>query len=230
MSLHKRAKEEREIMDKGAERIAQDMRDIVQNRVAIAEKLGAIEEHVGSTMRHARTMMTELADKTTSSVRETAQRTKEVLDPSVHVTHHPWISVGAAVCLGYAVGAIYRRGWRTTTGVVPYYRQGMKGAAVMPISGSSAPERRESGVYPLYTRSAADYEGREQGRTDRSTIWAEVERTLQDDLGVARMGFIQFGRSLLREMVRQTVPALVQIVIGNRRERHSRSPSDPAHR
>lgn len=217
-------------MDKGVGRIAQDMRDIVQTRVAIAEKLGAIEEHVGSTMRHARTMMTELADKTTSSVRETAQVTKEVLDPRVPVTRHPWMSVGAAVCLGYAVGAIYRRGRRITTGVIPYYPQGVTDAAVMPISGSSAPERWESGVYPFHTHSAAAYEGREQGRTDRSTIWVEVERTLQDELGVARKGFIQFGRSLLREMVRQTVPALVQIVIGNRRERHSRSASDPAHR
>lgn len=174
--------------------------------------------------------MTELADKTTSSVRETVQVTREALDPSVHVTRHPWISLGGAVCLGYAIGAIYRRGRRITTGVVPYYPQGVKGAAVMPSSGSSAPERRESGVYPFYTRSAADYEGGEHGRTDRSTIWTEVERALQDELGVARKGFIRFGRSLLREMVRQTVPALVQIVVGNRRERDSRSASDPAHR
>ena len=228
--LDKRAEEEREIMDKGAERIAQDMRDIVQTRVAIAEKLGVIEQHVGTTMQHARTMMTELGDKTTSSVRETMQVTKEALDPSVHVTRHPWIAVGGAVFLGYAVGIIYRRGWRITTGVMPYYPVGVKGATVMPPSGSSASERRESGVYPFYTPSAANYEGGDQGRTDRSTVWAEVERALQDELGVARKGFIRFGRSLLRELVRQTVPALVQIVVGNRRERDSRSSSDPAHR
>ena len=63
MRLRIRAEEEREIMDKGSERIAQDMKDIVQTRVAMAEKLGAIEQHVGATMRHARTMMTELGGK-----------------------------------------------------------------------------------------------------------------------------------------------------------------------
>ena len=58
-------------MDKDADRIAQDIKDIVQTRIAIAEKLGAIEQHVGSTMQHARTTMTQVADKTTSSVHET---------------------------------------------------------------------------------------------------------------------------------------------------------------
>ncbi|RPH80651.1 MAG: hypothetical protein EHM80_04710, partial [Nitrospiraceae bacterium] len=62
-------------MDKGADRIAQDIKDIVQTRIAIAEKLGAIEQHVGSTMQHARTMMTQVADKTTSSVHETLKAT-----------------------------------------------------------------------------------------------------------------------------------------------------------
>lgn len=217
-------------MDKGTERIAQDMRDIVQTRVAIAEKLGAIEHHVGTTMHHARTMMTELADRTTSSVRETVQVTKEALDPSVHVTRHPWISVGGAVCLGYAVGAIYRRGWRITAGVVPYYPLGAKSAAVMPTSDSSALERRESGVYPFYPDPEANHGEGAQGRNNRSTIWGETERALQDELGVARNGLIRFGRSLLREMVRQTIPAIVQIVVGDRRERDSRSASDPAHR
>lgn len=54
----------------GAERIAQDIQDIVQTRVAMAEKLGAIEQHVSTTM-------TQLAEKTTSSVRATIQATQE---------------------------------------------------------------------------------------------------------------------------------------------------------
>ena len=221
------AEKEREIMDKGAERIAQDMKDIVQTRVTIAEKFGAIEQHIGTTMQHARMMMTELADKTTSSVRETMQVTKEALDPSVYVTRHPWIFVGGALVLGYAVGTIYRRGWRITTGVVPYYPLGAKGAAMMPASGSPSSERRESGVYPFYPHPAADQGRGEQGQANQLTVWAELERALQDELGVARNGFIRFGRGLLREMVRQAVPALVQIVVGNRRERDSRSASDP---
>ena len=117
-------------MDKGADRIAQDIKDIVQTRVAIAEKLGAIEQHVGSTMQHARSTKTQVADKTTSSVHETLKTTKEAFDPRVHVAN----------------------------------------------------------------------------------------------------GFVRFGRGLLHEMLRQAVPALVQIIAGHRRERAPRSEHDPVRR
>ena len=170
-------------MDKGADRIAQDIKDIVQTRIAIAEKLGAIEQHVGSTMQHARTTMTQVADKTTSSVHETLKATKEAFDPRVHVARHPWVFVGGTLVLGYAVGALYRRGWRID-GVVPYYPRGAKGAAVMPTSGSPSSEQQESGVYPFYPHREADNASKEQGRSDRLTLWAELERVLQDELGV----------------------------------------------
>jgi hypothetical protein len=221
-------KEEREIMDNGAERIAQDINAIVQTRVAMAEKLGAIEEHIGTTMRHARTTMTQLADKTTSSVRDTMRVTQEALDPRIHAGRHPWAFVSGALVLGYAVGALSRRGWRITTGVVPYYPPGAKGAAVISTSGSSSSERREAGVYPFYPRPAADHGRGEQGQADRLTVWAELERALQDELGVARNSVIRFGRGLLREMVRRAVPAFVQMLDGNRRERDPRAESDPA--
>ena len=128
-------------MDQAADLIAQDIKDIVQTRIAIAEKLGAIEQHVGSTLQHARTTMTQVADKTTSSVHETLKATKEAFDPLVHVTRHPWMFVGGTLFLGYAVGALYRRGWRID-GVVPYYPRGAKGAAVMPTSGSPSPNSK----------------------------------------------------------------------------------------
>ena len=213
-------------MDKSADRIAQDIKDIVQTRIAIAEKLGVIEQHVGSTMQHARTMMTQVADKTTSSVHETLKATKEAFDPRVYVARHPWVFVGGTLVLGYAVGALYRRGWRID-GVVPYYPRGAKGAAVMPTSDSPSSERKESGVYPFYPHREAD---KEQGRSDRFTLWAELERVLQDELGVVRSGFVRFGRGLLHEMLRQAVPALVQVIAGSRREQAPRSEHDSTRR
>ena len=216
-------------MDKGADRIAQDIKDIVQTRIAIAEKLGAIEQHVGSTMQHARTMMTQVADKTTSSVHETLKATKEAFDPRVYVARHPWVFVGGTLVLGYAVGALYRRGWRID-GVVPYYPRGAKGAAVMPTSGSPSSEQQDPGVYPFYPHREADNASEEQGRSDRLTLWAELERVLQDELGVVRSGFVRFGRGLLHEMLRQAVPALVQVIAGNRREQAPRSEHDSTHR
>jgi len=212
-------------MDNGADRIAQDIKDIVQTRVAIAEKLGAIEQHVGTTMQHARTMMTQVADKTTSSVHETLQATKEAFDPRILVARHPWAFVGGTVALGYAVSALYRRGWRIN-GVVPYYPRGAKSAGVMPVSDSPSSERQESGVYPFYPPREADHASAEQGRTDRPTMWAELERAVQDELGGVRSNVIRFGRGLIKDMVRQAVPVLLGVIASNRRERHPRSASD----
>ena len=216
-------------MDKGADRIAQDIKDIVQTRIAIAEKLGAIEQHVGSTMQHARTTMTQVADKTTSSVHETLKATKEAFDPRVHVTRHPWMFVGGTLFLGYAVGALYRRGWRID-GVVPYYPRGAKGATVMPTSDSPSSDRQDSGVYPFYPHRETDNASEAQGRSDRPTLWAELERVLQDEFGVVRSGFVRFGRGLLHEMLRKAVPALLQVIAGNRREQASRSEQESARR
>ena len=216
-------------MDKGADRIAQDIKDIVQTRIAIAEKLGVIEQHVGSTMQHARTMMTQVADKTTSSVHETLKATKEACDPRVHVARHPWMFVGGTMVLGYAAGALYRRGWRID-GVLPYYPRGAKGAAVMPTSDSPSSDEQESGVYPFYPPRETDHASKEQARSDQPTLRAELKRVLQDELGVVRSDFVRFGRGLLHEMLRQAVPALVQVIAGNRRERTPRSEHDPARR
>jgi len=217
-------------MDNGTDRIAQDIKDIVQTRVAIAEKLGAIEQHVGTTMQHARTMMTQVADKTTSSVRETMQATKDVFDPSVHAARHPWVFVGGALILGYGVGALYRRGWRISSGVIPYSPRGAKAAAIMPASGAASSERQDPGVYPFYPPPPADKARRREGQTYRPTVWTELEQAFQDELGVVRNNFIRFGRGFLHEIVRQAVPALLQIIGGNRRERNPRSVNGSAHR
>ena len=212
-------------MDKGADRIAQDIKDIVQTRMAIAEKLGAIEQHVGTTMQHARTMMTQVADKTTSSVHETLQATKEAFDPRVHAARHPWVFVGGTVVLGYAVSALYHRGWRIN-GVVPYYPRGAKSAGVMPMSGSPSSEREKSGVYPFYPPREEDHASPEQDRADRPKMWAELERAVQDELGGVRSHVIRFGRGLIHDMVRQAVPAILGIIASNRRERNPRSARD----
>ena len=207
-----------------SERIAQDIKAIVQTRMAMAEKLGAIEQHVGTTLRHARTTMTQLADKTAASVRDTMEVTQEALDPCVQAARHPWAFVGGALVLGYAGGALFRRGGRITTKAVPYYPPGAGGAAVMPTNGSSSSEQpRESGVYPFYPHQAADNGKGNEVHTDQPTLWAEVERALHDELGVARNSLIRFGRDLLREMVRQAVPALAQKIGGTRRDRDPRS-------
>ena len=214
-------------MDKGAERIAQDMKDIVETRVAIAEKLEAIEQHVGATMQHARTVMTQVADKTTSTVDETVKATKEVFDLRIQAERHPWMFVGGAVILGYGVSALYHRGWRISSGVFPYYPSKAKAAPVMPKSGSSpSSEEQESGVYPFYP---PDDVRREPRHEERVTMLGELEQAFQEELGEVRSNIVRFGRGLIHEMARQAVPALVQIITGSRRKGHSQSASDTPH-
>jgi len=217
------------IVSKDAELIAQDIKSIAQTRIAIAEKLGAIEEHVDTTMQHARTMMTDLEDKTTSAVRETMQVTKEAFDPSIHAARHPWMFVGGALALGYAVGSLYyRSGGRVPTGVVPYYPPTTKGAPIMPMNGGPTSESGQSGVYPFYPQGTEHNPGRAQDGGERLSLWGELEQVVHDELGEVRKDVIRFGRGLLREMISRAVPALVQ-TIGNRDGAH-RSESDSARR
>jgi ElaB/YqjD/DUF883 family membrane-anchored ribosome-binding protein len=197
-------------MDKRAERIAQDIKAIVHTRVAIAEKLEAIEQHVGTTMQHARTMMTQLADKTTTSVRETMQVTKDVLDPTVHAARHPWVFVGGALALGYAVGTIYRHGWKFSSGVVPYYPPGAKGAPTMPPKGSPSSPAGKPGVYQFYPEHGTEKSDGPRGQTNRPTIWAELEDAVRVELDFARSGLIGIVRNVVRELVHRTVPVIVK--------------------
>jgi ElaB/YqjD/DUF883 family membrane-anchored ribosome-binding protein len=215
-------------MDKGAERIAQDMKDIVETRVAIAEKLEAIEQHVGATMQHARTAMTQVADKTTSTVDETIKATKDVFDLRIQAERHPWMFVGGSLVLGYGIGMLYQRGWRITTGVVPYYPRGAESAPIMQESGAS-PEQRDPGVYPFYPpHHETEKDGRRHGGTEQ-TVLGELGDAFQEELSTVKDSFIRFGRGVIREMVRQTVPAIVQIIAGNRDNRDSRASSDRPH-
>ena len=217
-------------MDKGEDCIARDIKAIVATRLAMTEKLGALEQHVGITMQHARTTMTEVADKTTSIVRKTMHGAKASIDPRVHAARHPWVFVSGALVLGYAVGTIYRRGRRISNGGVPYYPPGAKGAAVMPTSGSPSSEERESGVYPFYSHPAAEDEREIHSQADRLTVWAELGQGLQDELSAARNSFIQFGRGLLRGMIRRAIPTFVQMADGNRREKDPDSSTYSPHR
>ena len=209
-------------MDKGAERIAQDMKDIVETRVAIAEKLEAIEQHVGATMQHARTVMTQVADKTTSTVDETVKATKEVFDLRIQAARHPWMFVGGALVLGYGVGMLYQRGWRIT-GVVPYSPRGAESAPIMQESGASS-EERDPGVYPFYPPHHETEKAERQRRGAEQTVLGELGNAFQEELGTVKDTFIRFGRGIIREMVRQTVPAIVQIIAGNRNQRRQSDP------
>ena len=193
-------------MNKDAELIAQDMNTIARTRMAIAEKLGAIEAHVDTTMQHARTTMTHLENKTTSAVRETMQVTKDAFDPSIHAARHPLMFVGGALALGYAVGTLsYRGSRRIQSGVVPYYPPGAKGAPIMPVSGSPAPEGREPGVYPFYPQGSEPNHRRPQDHSDRLSVWGELEQVLHEELGEVRRGVIQLGRDFLREIISRAI-------------------------
>ena len=212
-------------MDQGADRIAQDIKDIAQTRDRITDKLAAIEQHVGATMQHARSTMSQLAEKTASSVCEATQATKEALDPAIHAARHPWAFVGGALVLGYAVGALYNRGQRITTGVVPYYPPTAKGAEVMPTRGSTSSIHQEPGVYPFYSDQAPEATG-ERGQTGRPTIWTELEDTFRDELDLARSGLIRLARGMVRQLVRQTVPVIFHAVASYSRDA-AVSPTEP---
>ena len=100
-------------MDQGRGDIGQDVRDILETRNAISEKLEILEHRFQETVQGTRTAVEEVVDRTKSTVeemvdrvRDTADdfvdRTKQTFDPTYQVQQHPWAMVGGAILVGYA--------------------------------------------------------------------------------------------------------------------------------
>jgi len=201
-------------MDRGAEQMAEDLRDIMDTRVAMTEKLDAIHQHVGGTMTHAKRVMKQVSGHTASSVRGATRTTMTVLEPILQWGRHPWMLVGGALMVGYTVGTLQRQ---FATRVYPYYPPGAKGAPVMPEDAPAASASHEPGVYPFYPQHWTRTSNTAQGSGERPPVWAELETAVREELDQAKSSLVWIARGIVREFFRQTVPVLVRKVGGDGR-------------
>ena len=196
-------------MDQRTSAIDQDLKDIVQTRIAIAEKLRLLEQRILHQTEDVTMTCSEMVNRTTTNLNQLMDKTKSAMTPSPQVAEHPWLLLGVALCAGYAVGLIERRTRHARNGVYPYYPPGARGSRVMPgPAQAKAAAGKEEGVYDYYPHNArASHKASGAGR---GSLWDSVTHEFGQETEEAKRIFIQAGRSLILELARKAMPEIAR--------------------
>jgi ElaB/YqjD/DUF883 family membrane-anchored ribosome-binding protein len=201
-------------MDQRAHDVEEDVKNILQTRLALADKIETLERQVEATVESTRAAAWDALDLAKNKAAGFLERTTHHLNPSVQAGRRPWIMVGTAVAIGLFAGLIEQR--RRGSGVYRYYPPDADAADVMPEDGRA---REPRGVYPFYGREQARSGGERRARvdyleqrsrgTETSDMWKPV-RELWDDLTAEVVqernrlqdAALHVGRSFLQDVVR----------------------------
>ena len=82
-------------MDQRRSDIGQDVKDIVQTRNAISQKLEMLEHRFHETVEETKTSVEDMVDRVKDAADDIVVRTKQTFDPTYHVDQRPWAWRGA---------------------------------------------------------------------------------------------------------------------------------------
>jgi ElaB/YqjD/DUF883 family membrane-anchored ribosome-binding protein len=205
-------------MDQRAHDVEEDVKNILQTRLALADKIEMLERQIEATVESNKAAAFDALDVAKDRAARFIESTTEQLNPSVQAGRRPWLMVGSAVALGLFAGLIEQR--RRSTRVYPYYPPEARGADVMPEDGRS---HEPKGVYPFYGREKARpspgsvwFDDSSKASQSRSEMWKPV-RALWDDLTgeVAQErdrlqnAVLHAGRSFIHDIVRMAGQSLL---------------------
>ena len=198
-------------MDQRTTRIEQDVKDIVQTRVAIAEKLEMLEQQVEQKMERSKIAVRDLVDHTAGVVGDMVHKTKQTLDPLHQFGERPWVMLGGAVMLGYLAGLLEAR--LRSSGVYPYYTDDAPHEAPVMPSFQQDDEPRP-GVYPYYPAAGGAQRARgsdsSRGSGIASSLLQDVTKEMIEELDQVKAGLIEAGRSLIRDVTSQIIPTILR--------------------
>ncbi len=196
-------------MDQRTSAIDQDLKHIVQTRIAIAEKLRLLEQRITHQAEDVTMTCSQMVNRTTTNLHQLMDKTKSAMTPSPQVAEHPWLLLGGALCAGYAIGLIERGTRHARNGVYPYYPPGARGSRVMP--GPAQPKAaagKKEGVYDYYPQdSRASHKAAGAGR---GSLWESVTHEFGQETEEAKRILIQAGRSLILELARKAMPEIAR--------------------
>lgn len=196
-------------MDQRTAAIDQDIKDIVETRLDIAEKLELLEQRIKDTAEGATMKFSRLLDEGSQSVTHLVDKTKAALDPVHKVDAYPWLMLGGAICAGYAIGLLEAR-TRAQRGIYPYFPPGAHASRVMPESETEGKttSRRADGIYDYYPDPSQRARRTEQ--QSHPSIWETMSRELGTDTEQAKAALMQAGRSLMVEFVNKLIPEIAR--------------------
>ena len=192
-------------MDQRRGDIGQDVRNILETRTAISQKIEMLEHRLQETVEGTKTTVEEIVDRVKDAADDFVDRTKQTFDPTYQVERHPWAMVGGAIFIGYVLGTLESR----------------------------MPFRQEApGVYPYYPPNAPEEEGAAVMPTAssfrQSNLWQEMSQEISGEIEHAKQALIEVGRSFVRDFFQQAIPALGQSFgLGPRNHRSGGSPHEP---
>ncbi|HMS82758.1 MAG TPA: hypothetical protein PKD12_03805 [Nitrospira sp.] len=191
-------------MDQGMARITQDVKDIVETRTAIADKLEKLEQRFASSVEEAKMIADDFADRTQSVIEDTVDSIREATDPARIVSHYPWVMVSGAIMAGFALGQVFKNGG---SAVMPYYPPGSRGANVMPQSGSDTTSKE--GVYPFYPHPSGDKAPRPTPAPSSTAalLFTYLGPVIAEGLGQVKGDLVAIGTSALRAWLKEAVQA-----------------------
>ena len=195
-------------MDQTDDRIEQDVKDILQTRMAISDKLEMLEQRVEEKMERSRMAVKDLVDHTAGVVEGMMDKTKQTLNPVHQFSQRPWVMLGAAVMLGYMAGLVETK--MRSSGVYPYYTPETEGADVMPPGSRESRTAPEEGIYPYYPTG----QGRQSGARPRPmgphmSFIQDVYEGLMEEVDHIKAGVIAAGRVFLRDVSTNIIPSLL---------------------
>jgi ElaB/YqjD/DUF883 family membrane-anchored ribosome-binding protein len=205
-------------MDQRAHDVEEDLKNILQTRLALADKIQTLERHVEATVESTKMAALDTLDLARNRAAGFIESTTHHLNPTVQAGRRPWVMVGSAIAVGFFAGLLEQR---RRAGVYRYYPPDAHGADVMPEDGRP---HEPSGVYPFYGREdARPHESRpanESEGTKRETGFSEVwkplwslwndvlEEVLQERDRVQR-SVLHAGRSFIHDLVRMAGQSLI---------------------
>lgn len=89
--------------------IEQDLKDILQTRERLTEKIELLRTQIRGAARQTQYQLGHAIDE----VKQTAEGLKRTLTPSYQLEHHPWAITGGVVLLGYVLSQWGRNGSRS---------------------------------------------------------------------------------------------------------------------
>jgi ElaB/YqjD/DUF883 family membrane-anchored ribosome-binding protein len=201
-------------MDQRAHDVEEDLKNILETRLALGDKIQALERRVEETVETTKSAALDALDLARNRAADFIESTTHHLNPSIQAGRRPWIMIGSAIAVGFFAGLIEHR--RRSSGVYRYYPPDADGADVEPEKSSAD---LPSGVYPFYGREAprSVTGGRRRERAGdgpaaesrMSELWKPLRSfwdELTDDLARERSRLLNTalhtGRSFIQDIVR----------------------------
>ena len=202
-------------MDQRAHDVEEDLKNILQTRMALADKIESLERHVEATVESTKMAALDALDLARNKAAGFIESTTNNLNPSVQGGRRPWMMVGSAIAVGLFAGLIEHR--RRTSRVYRYYPPGAEAADVMPEDGRS---REPRGVYPFYGREQTQpfrrrkYSGDADAEHQPSegmlseiskplfSLWDELKEEASQERDRLEKTVLLAGRAFIQDLVR----------------------------